>query len=104
MSVAPKAEPKAMSNATTDPPFRFDLVSYNRPQSLDALESLQVLEQVTRVGRTRCSLSRGQLRSRPWRPSYSLLRWQALPDVVGTRFGRGRVSHAYQMRCRCSRR
>jgi hypothetical protein len=46
MSVVPKAEPEAMSNATTDAPFRFELVSDKRPESVDRPQSQQVVEQV----------------------------------------------------------
>jgi hypothetical protein len=47
MPVLAKAEQEAMSNATTDPPFRFDLVSDKRPPSVDRPQTQQVLEQVS---------------------------------------------------------
>jgi hypothetical protein len=47
MSVVPKAEPEAVSNATTSPPLRFDLVSEKGPPSVDRPQSQQVLEQTS---------------------------------------------------------
>ena len=47
MSVVPKAEPEAVSDATTNPPFPFELVSDRERQSVDRPQSQPVLEQVS---------------------------------------------------------
>jgi hypothetical protein len=47
MSVVPKAEPEAVSDATTKPPFPFVLVSDQNRESVDRPQSQPVLEQVS---------------------------------------------------------
>jgi hypothetical protein len=46
MSVVPTAEPEAVSDATTNPPFPLELVSDNERQSVDRPQSQPVHEQV----------------------------------------------------------
>lgn len=47
MSVVPKAEPEAVSVATTNPPFPFELVSDQKRQSVDRPQNQPVLERVS---------------------------------------------------------
>ena len=47
MSVVPTAEPEAVSDAATNPPFPLELVSDNEPQSADRPQSQPVHEQVS---------------------------------------------------------
>jgi hypothetical protein len=47
MTVVPRAEPEADSNATTNPPFPFELLSDRRRQSVDRPQSEPVLEHVS---------------------------------------------------------
>ena len=46
MSVVPKVEPEALSDATTDPPFPSELASDRKRQPVDSPQSQPVLEQV----------------------------------------------------------
>ena len=47
MTVVPRAEPEAASNATTNPPFPFELLSDRRRQSVDRPQIEPVLEHVS---------------------------------------------------------
>jgi|HubBroStandDraft_6_1064221.scaffolds.fasta_scaffold4705170_1 hypothetical protein len=47
MTVVPKAEPEAASNATTNPPIPFELLSDRIRQSVDRPQSQPVLEHVS---------------------------------------------------------
>jgi hypothetical protein len=47
MSVVPKSEPAAVGDATTNPPFPFELVSDNERRSVDRPQSQPVLEQAS---------------------------------------------------------
>ena len=47
MSVVPKVEPEAVSDATTNPPFPSELASDRKRQSVDPPQSQPVLEQVS---------------------------------------------------------
>ena len=47
MSVVPKAEPEAVSDATTNPPFPFEPVSDQERQLVDRPQSQPVFEQVS---------------------------------------------------------
>jgi hypothetical protein len=47
MSVVPEAEPETVSNATTNPPVPFELVSDNEGHSVGRPQSQMVLQQVS---------------------------------------------------------